>query len=54
MPEEIPPVESYPYRVAIPPELLDLMDRPAIAAFSRSDVKVPTCHNHLERGQTPI
>jgi E3 ubiquitin-protein ligase UBR1 len=25
MPEEIPPVESYPYRVAIPSELRDLM-----------------------------
>lgn len=27
MPEEIPPVEDYPYRVATPPELRDLMGR---------------------------
>jgi E3 ubiquitin-protein ligase UBR1 len=27
MPEEIPPVENYPYIVAIPLEICDLMDR---------------------------
>ena len=27
VPEEIPPVENYPYRVAIPPELRELMGR---------------------------